>query len=356
MVSFKISGGENMNNRYDKIMLEIKRIFGDDIIYLVGGACRDLIMGKEPKDFDFVTPLSPDQIEWYIKRAGRKAYTVGKRFGTLGFTVDGEIVEVTTYRTEKYEPNNRKPNVEFCTSLKEDLQRRDFTINSMVSDNHGVITDYFNGEKDIHDKIIRCVGNTVKRFKEDPLRMLRAIRLACQLDFDIENKTFNGIEEKNYKILHISKERWMEELNKILLSDNVKCGLNTLMQTKLLNYIIPELSLQYNFNQENPHHMFTLWTHTKGVVANTPKDLHLRWAALLHDIAKPFVKTYNVKKGYYNYIKHDFLGAEMVEKIAKHLKWSNNMRNEVVDLVKNHLRDDSPLRPYDTYGKVFDKK
>ena len=342
------------NNRYDNILNEIKRIFGDDIIYLVGGACRDLIMGKEPKDFDFVTPLSPDQIEMYIQRAGRKAYIVGKRFGTLGFTVEGEIVEITTYRTEKYQSNNRKPEVEFCSTLKEDLQRRDFTINSIVMDGDKII-DYFNGQDDIKNNIIRCVGNPVKRFRDDPLRMLRAIRLSCQLDFDIDERTLDAVAEKNYKILNISKERWMEELNKILLSDKVSMGLEYLMNLRLLNYMIPELSLQYNFDQESPYHKFLLWRHTVGVVQNTPKDLHLRWAALLHDIAKPFVKTYNIKKGYCNYIKHDFLGAEMVEKIARHLKWSNEMRESIKELVLNHLRDDCPLRQYDTYGKIFDK-
>lgn len=342
------------NNRYDNILNEIKRIFGDDIIYLVGGACRDLIMDKEPKDFDFVTPLSPDQIEMYIQRAGRKAYTVGKRFGTIGFTVEGEIVEVTTYRTEKYQSNNRKPEVEFCSTLKEDLQRRDFTINSIVMDGDKII-DYFNGQDDIKNNIIRCVGNPVKRFRDDPLRMLRAIRLSCQLDFDIDERTLDAVAEKNYKILNISKERWMEELNKILLSDKVSMGLEYLMNLRLLNYMIPELSLQYNFNQNNPHHKYPLWQHTVGVVANTPKNLHLRWAALLHDIAKPFVQIYNLKKGYCNYIKHDFLGAEMVEKIARHLKWSNEMRESIKELVLNHLRDDCPLRQYDTYGKIFDK-
>lgn len=345
------------NDRYNKIMTEIKRIFGDEIIYLVGGAVRDIIMNIEPKDFDFVTPLSPGQIEMYIKRAGRKAYTVGKRFGTLGFTVNGEKVEVTTYRTEKYVKNNRKPEVEFCTTLKEDLSRRDFTINSIAVNCYGidVMTDYFNGEDDISNKIIRCVGNPIKRFKEDPLRMLRAIRFACNLNFNIDGKTYQSIVKKNYKILQISKERWMEELNKILLSNNVKKGLRILMYTKLVNYMIPELSLQFDFNQENPHHIYTLWEHTMGVVANTPKNLNLRWAALLHDIAKPFVKTYNSKKRYYNYIKHDYLGAEIVEKIGRYLKWSNSMRNGVVDLVLNHLNDNSPLRQYDVYGKIFNK-
>lgn len=342
-------------DRYNNIIQETKHIFGDNIIYLVGGAVRDLLMNIEPKDFDFVTPLSPDQIEQCIRNAGRKPYLIGKRFGTIGFTVSGEKVEITTYRTEKYLPDNRKPEVTFCNTLKDDLSRRDFTINAITMDLNGNVYDPYNGREDGDNKIIRCVGNPIKRFREDPLRLLRAIRFSTQLNFKIEENTYNAIIEKNYKILNISKERWMEELNKILLSDNVTNGLELLMNTSLLNYIIPELSLQYNFNQESPYHVFPLWNHTLGVVANTPKDLYMRWAALLHDVAKPFLKKYNAKKGYYNYIKHDLLGAEIVEKTAKYLKWSNDMTSTVKSLVLNHMQDDCPLRKADRFGKVLDK-
>lgn len=319
-------------------------------VYLVGGSVRDSFLNKEPKDFDFATPLSPDTVEAKVKKAGRRAYLTGKRYGTIGFKLDGDFIEVTTFRTEKYTKGSRKPTVEFVDNIHNDLSRRDFTINAIAQRGNRII-DPFNGRKDLKEKKIRCVGVPSHRFREDPLRMLRACRFASQLSFNIVLDTSSKMLKLNYKILEVSKERWMAELDKLLIGDSVILGVNYLMITGLLKYIIPELSLQFMFNQNSCYHSLPLWAHTLAVLREVPNDINLRWAALLHDIAKPFVSTLNWKTGYNNYIKHDYLGADMVERIARHLKWSNERRESVKEIVANHLREDSPLKEADDKAK-----
>jgi len=318
-------------------------------VYMVGGSVRDMLLGKEPKDYDFCTPLLPEEIENCIKKSGKKAYLVGKRFGTIGCKVDGQMVEITTFRTEKYKDGNRKPEVSFISDLREDLARRDFTINSLAYDGINVI-DYFDGEKDLKRPLIKCVGKANERFKEDPLRLLRACRFTSQLGCGLEEYTYEMMKELNYKILEISKERWVSELDKLLIGERVDTGLNLLERTRLLNYIIPELSLQVDYEQNNPHHTLTLWEHTKKVVMNTPLDIEMRWGALFHDIAKPFMRK-DKSDGTSNYHKHDLVGAECVLKIADYLKWSNERKNNVYNLVLHHMDDNSPLRKADMEAK-----
>jgi tRNA nucleotidyltransferase (CCA-adding enzyme) len=344
-------------------------------VYAVGGCVRDYILGIQPKDFDFTTPASPEIIEEKIREAGRKPFLVGKKFGTIGCKIEledkqWEQVEITTFRTESYSDGNRKPEVEFVTSITEDLSRRDFTINALAfrldKKNNLKLIDPFNGISDLKNKILRCVGFPKQRFKEDPLRILRAIRFACRFDLAIEEKTYEKLCHCVPELLSISKERWMNELDKILINENAYRGILLLWETKIFNWIIPELSLQLNYNQNSQYHSHVLHEHTALVVNNCPKDLNLRWAALLHDIAKPFVRTDKEiymgdfgdgipgPKGWgkkSNYIGHAELGAEMVKRIALHLKWSNDRTEKVIDLVRNHLEDTCELRKYDNEGK-----
>lgn len=309
-------------------------------VYLVGGSVRDLLMNKEPKDYDFCTSLSPDEIEKAIKDTGKKAYNVGKRFGTIGMTINGQMIEITTFRTEVYAQGNRKPNVEFVQDITADLSRRDFRINA-IAYRDGRYIDPFGGRLDIMEKSIKCVGEPKARFKEDPLRMLRAARFASQLEFNVDDFLTNTATKMSHKILEVSKERWVMELDKLLMTNHPEFGLDFLAKTRLLHFMIPELSLQINYDQNSPFHRFNLWDHTKGTVAATPQDINLRWAALFHDIGKPFVR--GEKPGRSNYIKHDLLGAELVKKYASYLKWSNERRDVVTDLVLNHLLVTSPL-------------
>lgn len=326
-------------------------------VYLVGGSIRDRLLDKPPKDWDFCTPLSPDEIEERVKATGHRAYLIGKKFGTIGFKLDGEFVEVTTFRTEKYEKNSRKPKVEFVKNISHDLSRRDFTINAMAKRirldterKRSKIIDNFGGQEDLKNKIIKCVGNPRSRFKEDPLRILRVGRFMAQLGFSVEEQTKQYAKELAYKILHISKERWVTELDKLLISDDVVKGLEFLAEIRLFNFMIPELSLQVGYSQNSPHHYLNLWEHTLKVVYHTPKDIILRWAALLHDVGKPFVRTENTR-GHSNYIRHDYLGGEIVEKTARYLKWSNERREKVKEIVLYHLSQDSILKEFDNKAK-----
>lgn len=331
------------------------------IVYAVGGCVRDYILNTIPKDYDFATNAKPEEIQEKIKSSGRKPYLIGKRFGTLGCKIDGQMIEITTFRKETYEFGNRKPKVEYISSLTEDLSRRDFTINAMAMRLHKEklrIIDNYKGKEDLQKKIIKCVGNSKIRFKEDPLRILRAVRFATTFDFQIEEKTANRINKMSYLLLSISKERWIQEIDKILVNDNVSKGLESLFYHKIFTYILPELQLQLNYNQNSKYHDFTLAEHTIKVVREAQKagePIEVLWACLLHDIAKPFIRTNN-KNGYSNYINHEILGAEMAEKTAKYFNWSNKRKETVKTLVFNHLKDDSLLRKYDNMGKINNAK
>jgi putative nucleotidyltransferase with HDIG domain len=334
-------------------------------IYLVGGSVRDYLLSQEPKDYDFATALLPDEVEARIIASGRKAYILGKKFGTIGIKIkleNGkyEYVEITTYRGEEYDQftkstlaRSRKPTVNFITEIHEDLSRRDFTINAIAMDKNGNVKDFFGGKEDIKNMVIRCVGVPKQRFKEDPLRILRAIRFATKYDFEIEPKTWEYVCKMKFELLRVSKERWVIELDKILGFDDVKVGLNLLMDSRILGVMIPELTLQKEYNQNSPWHDFTLWDHMCRAVENCPADnLDLRWAALLHDIAKPFTRTEN-PKGHSNYLNHDILGAEMSLKVSDYLKFSKARKVFIHDNIKNHLKPECILKAYDGGKKLI---
>jgi tRNA nucleotidyltransferase (CCA-adding enzyme) len=318
-------------------------------VYMVGGSVRDQILGKEPYDFDFTTPLAPFAVEEKIRAAGKHVYGIGNRFGTIGMKIDGTMVEITTFRTEQYTNGSRKPLVEYVSSLEEDLKRRDFTINALAMKPDGEIIDLFGGREDLDRKLIRCVGNPKERFKEDPLRMLRAARFASQLDFFIDTELFDDAKKMAYKILEVSKERWRMEMEKLLVSDHPRRGLEFLWNAELFNYMIPELSLQLNFDQGNPHHTHYLHEHTIRVVENTSPDIYERSSALLHDVAKPFVVMF--KNGICHYYRHELLGADMVDKIGRHLKWPNEMIDIVSEMVGEHMKEGSVLYEADQQAK-----
>ncbi|MCK5625150.1 HD domain-containing protein [Candidatus Pacearchaeota archaeon] len=356
------------------LLKEVERIMSPYNIYAVGGCVRDSLLGVEPKDYDFCTNASPDEIEEKVKADGKRAYLTGKRFGTIGFKIEYEgkfeMIEVTTFRTEEYEKGNRKPDVKFVKNIQIDLGRRDFTINAMAmrltNDGKLRLIDPHDGEEDLLKwRLIRCVGNPKMRFKEDPLRMLRAIRFSCRFNYEIEQKTMEKMMSGAIQILNISKERWMMELDKILQSENVERGLMDLWQSNLFKFMIPELELMSDYDQNSQYHPWKLDVHTIKVVEAVRKetdDLNMLWAGLLHDIAKPFIRTNKtlktsgeqLKQGRTyksNYIGHEILGAEMVNRIATHLNWSKERHEKVVELVRNHLENDCPLRKFDQEGK-----
>jgi putative nucleotidyltransferase with HDIG domain len=342
----------------EKVMKEITEIISP--VYLVGGAVRDYIMDKEVDDYDFTTPYTPDEVEAILleKNPDRKIWTSGKRFGTIAtkLYISDPIcskfpkVEITTFREEVYE-GSRKPKVEFVRSLEQDLMRRDFTMNAIalrMKKNHFHVIDPFNGMDDIENGIVRAVGSPRQRFKEDPLRMLRAARFMSTLGFSIEENTGKRILDGAPQILKVSKERWTQELDKLLMGDYVVNGLNALMAWRLMNYMIPELSIQFEYDQMTPYHDFNLWEHTVRVVEAVPKDINMKWAALLHDVGKPYVAKIKPNGEQKTYVGHELVGAELAEKIGRYLKWSKDRIDTVSDTVGCHLEDRSPLKGYDS--------
>lgn len=330
------------SSRYVRIMLDkVEAIVSP--VYQVGGSVRDELLGKTPADFDYATSLSPDEVEAKIREAGKHAYSIGKKFGTIGMRIDGQLVEVTTFRAETYQEGSRKPSVEFVADITADMSRRDFTINAIAKRGERYI-DPFGGRLDLLERVIKAVGRPQDRYKEDPLRMLRAARFASQLGFSIESNTEGQAMRMAHRILMVSREQWMIELDKLLLTEKPSIGLQFLARTRLLNFMLPELALQVGYDQNSPYHSLRLWDHTLAVVDATPAEIDLRWAALLHDIGKVFVRTEKPDRS--NYIKHDLLGAELVTRLSLCLKWSNDRRETVTDIVLNHMRPDSTLRPY----------
>ena len=301
-------------------------------LYYVGGCVRDVLLSTIPKDYDFTTLAIPEKIKEILSSVEIKYYTVGEKFGTIAAEVDGQKIEITTYRKDI--TKGRKPEVAFSTSLQEDLERRDFTINSICSTADGNLIDPFDGQKDIKNKIIKAVKNPYNRFAEDPLRMLRAVRFASKLGFDIEENTLNAIKDYASSILSISRERWLEELNKLLLGDYIEKGLNYLVQSGLFNYIFLELLPILKDDETIPHK--NLWKHILTVIRKSPKRLDVRWAAFLHDVAKPQTISYDGKD--VHFLQHENLGAEMAGNIARRLKMGNDQKNSIVGLISLHHR------------------
>lgn len=335
----------------DEILEQVEQIIQP--VYLVGGSVRDVLLGHPPKDYDFSTPLPPDEIEQRVRAAGKRAFIAGKRFGTIGFRLGEHHIEITTFRTETY-GKTRKPEVSFVDDITEDLSRRDFTINAIALRDHRYI-DPFNGRQDLDDKIIRSVGQPALRFNEDPLRMLRAARFAAQLDFAVDEATLTAIKHHGFKILNVSHERWMQEFDRLITSPHPETGLAILAETDLIKYLVPELRLQVGYDQRSPYHELNLWDHSVTTLRLAPNHVNIRWAALLHDVGKPFVRTDKPDRS--NYADHELVGAQLVYGIGKRLRWSNERIETVASLVRDHLDDDdSPIACADSESrhKVFD--
>ncbi|QQG44638.1 MAG: CCA tRNA nucleotidyltransferase [Candidatus Roizmanbacteria bacterium] len=306
-------------------------------IYVVGGAVRDLLLKNETSNWDFTTNATPDEV---LKLYPNGFYN--NQFGTVGIEIEingnKNIFEVTTYRKEENYTNLRHPSkIEWAKTLEEDLARRDFTINAIAYDGEK-ITDPYSGQKHLKDKLITAVGDPDKRFNEDALRLIRAIRLASQLGFQIEEKTREAIKKDAHLIKHISGERIRDELFKILRSDNAAEGILFLKNTGLLKYILPELDEAFLVGQKSPkrHHIYDVGTHSIMSLKNSPsKDAITRLAILLHDIGK--VKAYRKDQtGLITFYNHEVIGAKQVEQIADRLRLSNKQKEKLVTLIRHH--------------------
>lgn len=299
--------------------------------YVVGGCVRDSLLNREPKDWDITTNATPLQ----VKNIFNKTIDTGIQHGTVIVMIDKEGFEVTTYRVDgKYSDNRRPDNVQFTNSLKEDLSRRDFTINALAYNHIEGIIDYFDGINDINNKIIRCVGNLDDRFNEDALRMLRACRFCSQLNFDLEYDVIYSMIKNSRLISNISKERIQSELNKILLSQNLN-GLYHIIQSDLLDYIIPELTDCFGCEQNNPYHIYSVGLHILKSVEFIENHLHLKLAMLFHDIAKPQCKTLDENNRGHFY-GHAALSSQIAQKILNRLRYDNYTIMKVRDLILYH--------------------
>lgn len=314
-------------------------------LYLVGGCVRDMLLGKEPKDYDLCTNATPDEVKQICDAIGLKYFDSGIKHGTLTVIDDfyHQQYEITTYRVDgKYSDGRHPDEVTFTPSLEEDMKRRDFTINSfaynLLSKEIVMLDESF--LDDLKLGIIRTVGTATQRFEEDALRMLRAIRFAAQLGFSIETKTFEAIKECAHLIQYISHERIRDELTKILLSDNPQM-LEFVVETGLEDWYMfngwKYIGDMVNCEHQNPWHYTDVFHHTVDVIKRLPKDFNLRWAAFFHDIGKPSVKA--LKPGttdHYRYIGHPEASAKIADKMMDILKFSNDQKEIIHKFVLYH--------------------
>jgi tRNA nucleotidyltransferase (CCA-adding enzyme) len=309
--------------------------------YLVGGCVRDLLIGREPKDWDVTSNATPDKIQAIFPESFYE-----NEYGTVGVKTGSadprtEIIEVTPYRVESAYSDKRRPDkVEFGTSLLEDLARRDFTINAIaLDDSKGHIVDPYNGIKDIKDKIVRAVGIPTERFSEDALRMLRAVRLVAELGFGIDGDTAEAIKENSKHLHHVSRERVRDELVRILNSNQPMDALVLAQQLGILEYISPDLvrGIGVDQNQAHSYDVFGHLMRTMQHAADKEWNFDVRLAGLFHDISKPETRRWSEEKKDWTFHGHEVVGSRVTKKALEDLKFSRETIEKVVKLVRWHM-------------------
>ncbi len=313
---------------------------------MVGGCVRDFLLGKEPHDYDLATSARPDEMKEVFHE--KKVFETGIAHGTLTVLSRERSVEITTYRIDGVYQDGRHPEgVTFSSSLKEDLARRDFTVNALAYHPKGGLFDFFGGKEDLENKVIRAVGDADTRFHEDALRILRALRFASVLGFQIEENTSRSILE-NYPLLEkVSRERIWEELKKLLVAQN---AVDVLREYEdVFFFLMPGLAPMKDFPQKNPHHIFDVWEHTLSAVANTPPESYLRLASLFHDSGKP--ETFSEdEKGIGHFYGHAKVSADKVHDFLVEMKAEGEARRTVSSFVAEHDRlfgdSEKPLRRF----------
>jgi len=315
-------------------ILDILNSYGYDG-YIVGGCVRDSILNRTPNDWDICTNCIPEKILDIF--SSFKVIPTGLEHGTVTVVINDENYEVTTYRIDGAYTDGRHPEeVIFTSNLKEDLKRRDFTINAMAYNDKVGLIDYYGGIEDILSKKIKCVGNPLERFSEDYLRMLRAIRFSTQLGYKLDYDTFKAINILSKNIKYISVERIREELNKILKANIPSKGIKLLNITGVLKYIIPELEMYVRFNEQNSNLDEECFNHILNVVDNTESDLILRLCALFHDIGKYETNDLD-DKDIDHFYKHNVESSKIIKKIMKRFKYDNKSIEQAVVLVKENV-------------------
>lgn len=302
--------------------------------YAVGGCVRDSLLGKTPNDWDITTSAKPEDMKSVF--ADFHCIDTGIKHGTVTVVIDGEPLEITTFRLDgEYEDNRHPKSVTFTADLGADLGRRDFTVNAMAYSKMTGTVDLFGGQNDLKNKIIRCVGDPDRRFNEDALRILRALRFASALDFEIEEKTAQSLLKNCALLGNISEERIAKELLKLVCGKGAKRILTDF--APVLFEILPELQPMYKNSHDNPHHCYDIYEHTLIAVESIDPEPTLRFAMLLHDCGKPAVKKFD-ENGVAHFYGHQRISAEISAQILARLKVSNKFRDEILFLVSNHDR------------------
>ena len=300
--------------------------------YVVGGCVRDALLGRQPHDYDLCTSATPEQICQVF--SAHQLVRSGEKHGTIGVVLEKQVYEITTFRTEGKYTDSRHPDwVEFVTKIQEDLSRRDFTVNAMAYTPDQGYVDPWEGRKDLQEGVLRTVGDPVARFTEDPLRILRGVRFAVRYGLEPEPETEKAMFDLAHLMDNLARERVFDEMCKLLPTVKAK---DLVRFAPVIVRVIPELEPAISFDQSSKYHIYDVYTHTAHVVENTPRDLTLRWAALLHDVAKPQTFTMDEKKQGHFY-GHAEQGAQIADQIMQRLKAPNALRQQVAFLVEAHM-------------------
>ena len=314
---------------------------------LVGGPVRDAILGRLGNDLDFTTNARPKESEKILKKWADSVWDIGAAFGTVAGKKGEITVEITTYRSENYEKDSRKPSVEFGENIEGDLSRRDFTINAMaleLTTDEPTFIDLFNGVADLQNKIIKTPGKPSDSFTDDPLRMMRAARFMSQLNFTIDESVLVAIKEMAHRLSIISSERVRDEFIKIIMSDNPRLGITLLVECGLADIFLPEIP-KLKLEIDEHHHHKDVYEHSLTVLEQAialeerlgGANLTLRLAALLHDIGKPKTKAL-IAGGGVSFHHHEVVGAKMTKERLRTLRFDNHIVKDVGQLVFLHLR------------------
>lgn len=307
--------------------------------YAVGGCVRDSLLGLAPQDYDLCTDALPEEMKNIF--ADYTLVLAGEKHGTVGVVIDGEVIQITTFRTEGDYSDSRHPGwVSFVTTVEGDLSRRDFTVNAMAYHPAKGLVDPFGGRGDLQNRILRAVGNASDRFSEDALRILRGVRFAVRFGLMPDENTLQGMFQKTPLLANIAKERIFEELCKLLPLVTAE---DLLRYAPILFEVMPELAPTMGFQQHSPYHTYDVFTHTAHVTEAVDKDLALRWAALLHDAGKASTFTQG-EDGHGHFYGHAEVSAEIANDILLRLKAPTALREEVVFLIAQHMTTLLPER------------
>lgn len=306
--------------------------------YIVGGCVRDCVMGRKPADWDITTSATPNEICGVFEKF--KTILTGLKYGTVTVIIEHFHIEITTFRTDGAYSDNRRPDsVAFSNSLKEDLSRRDFTMNALAYSHETGIIDYFGGLSDIANMTLRCVGDGDKRFREDALRIMRGLRFASTLSLTLDEETHISIHKNRFLLKNIAAERISAEFNKLLLGDYVEKILHEYKD--VIAVFIPEIVPTFDFDQRNFHHIYDVWGHIVCAIASAPKLIQIRLALFFHDIAKPQCLKFD-SRGIGHFSLHPQKGRDIAESVLRRLKYDKDTIRLVSFLILYH---DSPLPP-----------